>query len=305
MGALYLAIGVAIGAACGAIEQDNLEALIPTINFVGGINLVTAHVDAFRNARAECARGTNGIQVAIDTIQFLQVAGVNVPVDQATLGNIERSVQQIGAAVASNETVNGAFQTFLGRVPRAINTGVELAQAGIQAAQEGAQFALRQVTKPLIAQASTDPYTPAFRSALTDLSGLATSAAGRAQSSDPARVAEAETLLQQQSAALDTTWNGIDGREGAALETSQDAVEASARGADSSLEQFDRDMTALQGDVNDLANTTFILLQAEAANFSVNGLPAVQESFSSFGTSAASLVRELTSCEQIIQDTVS
>lgn len=307
VGALYLAISVSIGAACGAIEQDNLKALIPTINQVAGTNIVPAYVDAFRLARSECAKGVNGVQVGIDTIQALQAAGVNVPVDQATLGNFERAVNNIAAAATDNQTIANALKNVGDRIPRAINAGIELAQAGVQAAQDAARIALRQVTKPLLSQATTEPYTPAMRAGVATLDGLAKTGGtvGKAISSDPARVAEAETLLNTQASILDKEWQGIDSKEGAALRTSQADVANYAKGADTSLADFDNDMTLLQGDIDKLANETYTAVQKEMNDFETNGLVSVQQSFQSFSKSAVGLVGGLTACTEIIQDTVS
>ncbi|KAI9022660.1 hypothetical protein DFJ74DRAFT_670393 [Hyaloraphidium curvatum] len=303
--ALYLAIGVSVGAACAAVQQDNLEALLPTINQVAGTNLVKAHVDAFRLARSECAAGTNGLQVAVDVARSLLQAGINVGLDPATLTNVQTALDRVVAAASNNATVGQAVNAGIGRVPGLVNQGLEYVNAAVDLAIDSTKVVIRQVTKPLVNQASADAYTTAQVGATGQLPGLAApgGTAGRAQSSNPARVAEAETLLQQTAGTLNTDWNGIDAAQGASYRTAQSAVLSNANSLDASVASLEENLTALKGGATDLANTTLRLVSAEAQNFVANGLDPVTQAFSSFAESTQALLLSLTACRNIIQDT--
>lgn len=305
VGALYLAISVAIGATCSAIEKDNLQALVPTINQIAGTNLLPAHVQAFNLAQEECAAGANGLRVVVDIIEMLQKAGVQISIDPTMISTVNNALDRIKQFSTDNQTIDAAINAALDRLPAQINAGIDAALSGIQGARRSIELALSQATRPLLAQASVDPYTPEQAAAVAVLAqlGVAGAAAGRVQTSIASRLAEAQTLVETEAARLSSSWNAIDANEGTALKNSQGDVIRFIEGSDASLAQFNEDMASLETALSLLANGTLALVEAEIRNFSANGLSTAEQTLMAFANDSVKLVRALTSCTAIIQDT--
>jgi hypothetical protein len=306
--ALYLSIGVVIGATCGALEGNNLNALIPTVNQIAGTSITPGMVNAVLLARSQCAAGIGGIQVAVEVVKALQTAGaLSGDFDPATVDKIQDGITQIELFVngTTSNQIDTAIEAAAAEIPNKVNQGLGFAQTAMQLALEATDAMLTNAVRPLVRAASTDPYSAGLRTATAEVAslGAAGGTAGRAASSNPARVAEAVALLQASAASLQTTWDSIDILEGAAVNTANAAVLASAEGADISLEQFKLAMQSFGGHAVDLANVTLRLVGAEAANFTQYGLPPIKSAMRSFGAGAKSMLESLAACKSIVEDT--
>ncbi|KAI9018162.1 hypothetical protein DFJ74DRAFT_769957 [Hyaloraphidium curvatum] len=308
VGALYLSIGVVLGATCQALEQENFDNLLPTINQIAGTNITPAMVNSLLLARRQCAAGVGGFKVAAEVVRALVAAGViRSDFDEAAVQRLEAAVDRLRAI--GNGTVQVDVQTALNSVaaeiPSALNRGLDVAEAALGKALDEAGTLLDQVTKPLIASAQRNPYSPALQSAVADLARLALpgGTAGRAASTDPARVAEAASLLQAAGAGLNSTWTALDTTQGAAVRSANADVLTYATGSDASLEAARADLGVSVAATIALANATARLTLREVQNFTTYGLPPIESAVRAFFTGTAEVIEALAACQSIIEDT--
>lgn len=308
IGALYLSIGVVIGATCGALETNNLNALLPTINQVAGTDITPAELNALMVARTQCAAGLGGLQVAVEVIKALQSAGA-LPgnFDTAAVAKIQGALDQIEAFVngTTGNQVDAAVNAAANEIPSKVSEGLQTAQTAIELAIDAVDKTLTSAIKPLVRQAQTDPYTTPLKNANTQISALAApgGTVGKAQSSDPARLAEAVALLQAAAASLQSTWNNIDANQGSTVKNANGEILNAATGGDAALTAFRGDMSSFSAHSVDLANVTLRLVAAEAANFTTYGLPPIKSAMKAFGAGAKDIIASLVACKNIIQDT--